>query len=100
MTRVFVSSVSVGLEAIRAQIIVDLQTANFDIGGMERFGAQPQAPIDVCLREVRKADVVVLTDRPEVRLATTARHIVHTRRVSCSARRRHTSLSIPHSVRF
>ena len=29
MTRVFVSSVSVGLEAIRAQIIVDLQTANW-----------------------------------------------------------------------
>ena len=32
MIRVFVSSVSVGLETIRAQIIVDLQTANFDIG--------------------------------------------------------------------
>ena len=64
MIRVFVSSVSVGLEAIRAQVVVDLQTANFDIGAMERFGAQPQAPIDVCLREVRKADVVVLLIGP------------------------------------
>ena len=64
MIRVFVSSVSVGLEAIRAQIIVDLHTANFDVGAMERFGAQPQAPIDVCLREVRKAGVVVLLIGP------------------------------------
>ena len=64
MIRVFVSSVSVGLEAIRAQVLVDLQTAHFDIGAMERFGAQPQAPIDVCLREVRKADVVVLLIGP------------------------------------
>ena len=64
MIRVFLSSVSVGLEAIRARIIDDLQTANFDIGSMERFGAQPTAPIDVCLREVRKADVVVLLIGP------------------------------------
>ena len=64
MIRVFVSSVSVGFEAIRAQVVVDLQTANFDIDAMERFGAQPQAPIDVCLREVRKADVVVLLIGP------------------------------------
>ena len=64
MIRVFLSSVSVGLEDIRAQIIDDLRTANFDIGSMEQFGAQPTAPIDVCLREVRKADVVVLLIGP------------------------------------
>ena len=64
MIRVFVSSVSVGLEAPRKQIISDLQKADFDIGVMERFGAQPQAPIDVCLREVRNADVVILLIGP------------------------------------
>ena len=64
MIRVFVSSVRVSLEATRREIISYLKTADFDIGVMERFGAQPQAPIDVCLREVRKADVVVLLIGP------------------------------------
>ena len=64
MIRVFVSSVSLGLEATRKEIISDLQTAGYDIGAMERFGAQPQVPIDVCLREVRKADVVVVLIGP------------------------------------
>jgi hypothetical protein len=64
MITVFVSSVSVGLEDRRTQIISDLQTAGYDVGAMERFGAQPQIPIDVCLREVRKADVVVLLVGP------------------------------------
>src|SRR5437667_5647148 len=64
MIRVFVSSVSLGLEATRQQIASDLQTAGYDVGAMERFGAQPQVPIDVCLREVRKADIVVLLIGP------------------------------------
>ncbi len=64
MIRVFVSSVSLGLEPTRKQIIADLQTAGYDVGAMERFGAQPQIPIDVCLREVRKADVLVLLIGP------------------------------------
>jgi hypothetical protein len=42
MIRVFVSSVSLGLEASRKQIISDLQTAGYDVGAMERFGAQPR----------------------------------------------------------
>src|SRR5207247_1062342 len=58
------SSVSLGLEATRQQIASDLQTAGYDVGAMERFGAQPQVPIDVCLREVRKADVVILLIGP------------------------------------
>jgi len=64
MIRVFVSSVSRGLEPVRTQIISDLQTAGYDIGAMERFGAQPQPPIDVCLREVRNAGVIVLLIGP------------------------------------
>ncbi len=64
MIRVFVSSVSLGLEPTRKQIIADLQTAGYNVDGMERFGAQPQIPIDVCLREVRKADVLVLLIGP------------------------------------
>ena len=51
-------------QGIRKEIISDLQTAGYDIGAMERFGAQPQVPYDVCLREVRKAGVVVLLIGP------------------------------------
>lgn len=64
MTRVFVSSVSAGLETARQQIIAELQTAGYDVGAMERFGSQPQPPIDVCLREVRNAGIVVLIIGP------------------------------------
>lgn len=64
MIRAFVSSISVGLEDTRRQIIADLRTAGFDVNSMEQFGAQPQPPIDVCLREVRKADVVILLMGP------------------------------------
>ena len=31
---------------------------------MESFGAQPDPPLDVCLRELRKSDVVVLIVGP------------------------------------
>src|SRR3972149_4189989 len=64
MIRVFVSSVSLGLEATRKEIISDLQTVGYQIGAFESFGAQPHVPVDVCLREVRKADVVVLLIGP------------------------------------
>src|SRR5438067_13250612 len=64
MVRVFVSSVAAGLEATRKQIISDLQKAGYDVGAMERFGAQPTIPIDVCLREVRRSDVVILLIGP------------------------------------
>lgn len=51
MVRAFVSSVAAGLEATRTQIISDLQKAGYGVGAMERFGAPPTIPIDVCLRE-------------------------------------------------
>ena len=64
MVRVFVSSVSAGLEDTRRQIVADLHTAGYDVAAMERFGAQPTVPIDVCLRETRKSDIVVIVVGP------------------------------------
>jgi len=62
--RVFVSSVSKGLVPVRKQIIDDLRTAGLDVGAMEHFGAQAEVPLEVCLRDLRKADVVVLIVGP------------------------------------
>ena len=64
MLRVFVSSVSLGLESTRRQIIEDLSKAGYDVGAMERFGDQPAVSLDVCLKEVRRSDVLVLLIRP------------------------------------
>lgn len=64
MIRVFVSSVARGLLALRQQIIAHLRAAGYDVGAMESFGAQPDPSIEVCLRELRKADVVVLVLGP------------------------------------
>ncbi|MEQ1871805.1 MAG: DUF4062 domain-containing protein, partial [Vicinamibacterales bacterium] len=61
---IFVSSVSEGLESTRDQIIHDLSKAGYDVTAMERFGAQPGAPLDVCLNELRKSDGVVLLIGP------------------------------------
>jgi len=62
--RVFVSSVSGGLENTRNQIIQDLRKAAYDVSAMEQFGAQPSVPLDVCLNELRKADALVLLIGP------------------------------------
>jgi len=59
-----VSSVSQGLEATRRQVISDLQKTGYAVDAMEQFGAQAQPPIDVCLREIRKAEAVVLLVGP------------------------------------
>ena len=64
MIRVFVSSVSKGLESTRSQVVSDLQKAGYAVNAMEQFGAQAQPPIDVCLREIRKAEAVVLLVGP------------------------------------
>lgn len=65
MIRVFVSSVSKGLVPTRQQIVGHLRTAGYDVGAMESFGAQPDPPLDVCLRELRKSDVIVLIVGPK-----------------------------------
>src|SRR5262245_1038742 len=62
--RVFVSSVSGGLGGTRTQIIKDLNKDGYDVGAMERFGAQPNVPLDVCLNELCDSDAVVLIIGP------------------------------------
>ena len=62
--KTFVSSVSEQLESTRGQIIQDLSEAGYDVSAMERFGAQPAAPRDVYLGEVRTSDIVILLVGP------------------------------------
>jgi len=64
MLRIFVSSVSSGMKDIRRQIIDDLKTAEYDILAMESFGARSDVPLDVCLRELRTAEAVVVIVGP------------------------------------
>ena len=64
MIRVFVSSVSKGLVSVRKTVVSQLRTANYDVGAMESFGAQPEPPLDVCLGELRKSDAAVLIVGP------------------------------------
>ena len=64
MIKLFLSSVSHGLEQLREQIVQDLRTARFDIGHMEIFGARPELPLVACLTELRKCDAVILIVGP------------------------------------
>jgi len=64
MTRVFISSVQRDLEDIRKELAEHLRTAGFDVSGMENFGARSHRSLEVCLSELRKADVVVLIVGP------------------------------------
>jgi hypothetical protein len=64
MIRVFVSSVSKGLEDARARLIAVLRKADYDVRAMEDFGAQSVPPLDVCLRQLRDSDVVALIVGP------------------------------------
>ncbi len=62
--KIFVSSVSTQLKSTRSQIIQDLSTAGYDVSAMERFGARPTVPLDVCLSELRSSDIVILLIGP------------------------------------
>ncbi len=64
MIKVFLSSVSRGLEEPRARALSALRTAGYEVLNMEAFGARPEQSIEVCLREVRRADVVVIIVGP------------------------------------
>ena len=64
MIRVFVSSVKKGFEEVRGRLILALRKAGYDVGAMEEFGAQADSPINVCLADVRRANVIVLVVGP------------------------------------
>jgi hypothetical protein len=64
MIKVFISSVSKGLEDVRNDIINDLRTGRYGVVHMEAFGARPELPLDVCLQELRTADVAVVIIGP------------------------------------
>ena len=62
--KIFVSAVSTQLKSTRSQIIQDLSTAGYDVSAMERFGARPTVPLDVCLSELRSSNIVILLIGP------------------------------------
>ena len=64
MIRLFLSSVGHGLADLRAQIIEDLRTGEFDVGNMEIFGARPELPLDTRLAEMRKSDAAIVIVGP------------------------------------
>lgn len=65
MIRVFLSSVFRDLENVRDRLQSDLRKAGkYDIHAMEEFAARPHPPLEVCLEEVRKSDVLLLIVGP------------------------------------
>jgi hypothetical protein len=64
MVKVFVSSVSKGLEDTRRQLFDALRVGNYQLVNMEAFGARPSPPLDVCLSELRTADAVIVIIGP------------------------------------
>ena len=64
MIKLFLSSVSRDFTAVRQAIVDDLKTAQYAILNMESFGAQPERSLEVCLRELRTADVVAVIVGP------------------------------------
>lgn len=58
--KILVSSTAVDLREHRDRLLLTLLRLRLDGNGMEYFGAQPNTPVDVCMREVDQADLVVL----------------------------------------
>lgn len=78
MIRVFVSSVSRGMEETRAQLVNQLRTAQFHVVNMETFGARDERPLDVCLREIGSADAAVVIVGPRYGAFTPGQEISYT----------------------
>lgn len=64
MNRVFVSSVYSSLKPVRREVVAALQKARYDVAAMELWAADDQPPLDVCLRELQRSDIVVLIIGP------------------------------------
>lgn len=60
MPKIFISSTSEDLVEHRKRLMETLRRLKQDGIGMEAFGADPGAPVDICQREVDRADVLVL----------------------------------------
>lgn len=88
MLKIFLSSVSRGLETIRTQIADDLRTSQYSVLNMELFGARPELPIEACLEEVRQADALVLIIGPRYGSLTPANDVSYTHEEFREARRR------------
>ena len=57
---VFVCGTYGDLREERSAVMDAITRMHFQYGSMEMFGARPEAPIDVCIDEVRKSDVLVI----------------------------------------
>jgi hypothetical protein len=60
VTRIFISSTSVDLSEHRKRLMETLERLQQDGIGMESFGANPDTPVELCKREVDRADLFVL----------------------------------------
>ncbi len=58
--RIFVSSTYLDLQEVRDRLIKSLMKAGKSPAAMEVFGARSDLPLDSCLQELRRSDVVVL----------------------------------------
>lgn len=58
--KVFISSTYRDLKEDRWSLLISLKKAGFDAWGMEFFAAEPETPKEVCLREVRTSDLMIL----------------------------------------
>src|SRR5690348_14636908 len=88
MIKVFISSVSRGLEDTRQQVIQDLRAGQFSVLHMEVFGARDDLPLDTCLKELRNADVAVVIIGPRYGSLTPAGDVSYTHEEFREARRR------------
>lgn len=64
MLKIFLSSVYKSLENARAEVVHKLKIGEFQVINMEAFGARPDLPLEVCLKEIRKAHAAVVVIGP------------------------------------
>src|SRR4051812_31509077 len=58
--RIFLSSAFKGLQQIRQDLSKRLETAGHSVSKMEIFGARPETPLETCLADLRKSDLLIL----------------------------------------
>lgn len=88
MINVFLSSVFRGLENVRRQVLDDLRTARYAVVNMESFGSRTERPLEVCLKELRTSDVVLVVVGPRYGSLTPNGEVSYTHEEFREARRR------------